>query len=173
MNNSQLIKDYTEIAIAEEGLHDDFIANELRKRGYNGEHVAEAIQLIPIAFARQFLNGMGIDFSEQYWILSPNGSIEKQGLLTENSLYSEALKLAPGFMAKPVIECIVFRSSEAHAINGAMNNGSKAENLKLAPICLFNGKPTELGISKAESEIQNFLKASSSKKHQKPWWKLW
>jgi hypothetical protein len=173
MEHAQVVELLTRICVETPGLTDEQLAQSMAAYGCAPELAAEATRFVPVAFARQFLNGMGISFSETYWKFSPDGSIQEQGSLSNHHLYSRAFELSPSLMSKSVISNVAFRSPEANAINNALNGGAKASNLRLAPLAFFLGEPTESGYAKAQEHIRAFLSAKPSAPSSKPWWKVW
>ena len=175
MNPEQAVQLYVQSCVELEGKPDEVIVEAMERRGCPVVLAIDAARYAPIAFARQFLDGMGITFSDEYLVLSANGKIEERGALSSNHLYKEAFRVAPEIMSKQLIATVVFRSSEANAVNNAMNAGSKPENLRLAPVLMFSGQPTEEGIQQAQKLTTSFLQAKPSAKTAptKPWWRVW
>lgn len=173
MNPTQVTHLYTQICVEAPGLSDDEVAQSMIAHGCPPNSAVDATRFLPLAFGRQFLNGLGISFAEKYWLFSSEGKIDEEGLLPEHSLFKTALELAPALMSKPVVSNIVVRSSEVNAVNNAMNNGSQPSNLRLAPVAFFNGEPSKEGFNKAQEHINAFLKQSQSAEGKKPWWKVW
>lgn len=175
MNPAQTVQLYVQSCVELEGKSDEVIVESMEKQGCPAKLAIEASRHAPIAFARQFLDGMGIMFSDEYLVLSARGEIEERGKLSSHPLYAEALRVAPAIMSKQLINTVVFRSSEANAVNNAMNAGSKPENLRLAPVLMFSGQPTEEGLREAQKLTTSFLqeKPASKTAPAKPWWRLW
>ena len=173
MEHSQAVELLTRICVEAPGLSDEQLVQSMVAHGCGSELAAEATRFVPVAIARQFLGGMGISFSDTYWKFAPDGSIQEQGSLANHSLYSKALELSPSLLSKPVISNVAFRSPEANAVNNALNGGSQASNLRLAPLAFFLGEPTESGYAKAQEHIKAFLSAAPSAPSPKPWWRVW
>ena len=175
MDPAQTVQLYVQSCVELEGKPDEVIVEAMEQGGCPARLAIDATRYAPIAFARQFLDGMGIMFSDEYLVLSAKGEIEERGVLSSNPLYNEALRVAPAIMSKQLINTVVFRSSEANAVNNAMNAGSKPENLRLAPLLMFNGQPTEEGLHEAQQLTTSFLQTKPATKTvpAKPWWRLW
>ena len=153
-------------------MHDEQLFASMIAHGCPESKALEAVRFVPVAFARQFLDGLGVSFSDQYWRFSPEGEVVEQGDLESSEIYRQAKQLAPSLMSKPVISHVVFRSAEAHSVNDALNRGSKPTDLVLAPISFFSGQPTEAGSIKATEAIKVYLKRQREMP-RKPWWKPW
>jgi hypothetical protein len=177
MNIEDLVTQYTKLAIENQGCSDEELLSGLCSLGLPADQALEAVRFIPIAFARHFLDGMGITFSERYWVFSPAGKEVSSGSLTSNPIFHMASELAPKLLTKPAIEQIVFRSAEANSVNQALNSGSKSQNLQLAPVVLFTGTPTAMGLELAQSKISSFLRNELAKEPivqaKKSWWRIW
>jgi hypothetical protein len=175
MNPAQTVQLYVQSCVELEGNPDAAIVGAMEQRGCPVDLAIEATRYAPIAFARQFLDGMGIMFSDEFLVLSSKGEIEERGTLSSHPLYQEALRVAPSIMSKQLINTVIFRSSEANAVNNALNAGSKPENLRLAPVLIFNGQPTEEGLLEAQRLTTSFLQAKPTAKTNtaKQWWRLW
>ncbi|BBA32060.1 hypothetical protein sS8_0091 [Methylocaldum marinum] len=173
MEHARTVELLTKICVETPGLSDEQLVQALVAHGCEPGLAVEAVRFVPVAFARQFLNGMGISFSDTYWKFSPDGTIQEQGSLSNHILYSMAYDLSPSLMSKPVISNVAFRSPEANAVNNALNGGSQPANLKLAPLAFFLGEPTESGYAKAQERIKAYLSATPSASSTKPWWKIW
>ncbi len=163
---------YTRLCVEAQGLGDDTIVPSMVQHGCLPELALEVARLVPVAFGRQFLSGMGISFSDAYWLFSDDGDVEERRTLSSNAVYMEAVNLAPSLMSKAVVSTIVFRSSEADAVNTALNNGSKPANLRLAPVAIFYGQPTDTGLQRAQEQITASLRDWPASEGKKPWWKL-
>ncbi|MEC5387995.1 hypothetical protein VVD49_19845 [Uliginosibacterium sp. H3] len=172
MNSQQAVELFVRIAVEAPGLSDEQMFDSLVAHGCPEPLALQSIRFIPIAFARQFLHGMGVSFHDEYWYFAPDGSTKEQSALTSVPVFASAQELSRSPMSKEVVSHVVFRSSEAHAVNNALNAGSKPGDLKLAPVAIFVGQPTEAGAAKAQATIQGYL--SKPKEDVKsPWWKLW
>jgi len=115
----------------------------------------QAIRFIPLAFARNVLDGMGVTLSDTY--LRIVGGSQEERPLRDELFYREALELAPHMAAQfgaDTFNAVVFLSSEFQAIHSALNAGASPENLVGSPpVITWPEEPPE--------------------QVKKPWWKVW
>src|SRR5512137_3000314 len=98
---------------------DDLLFNQLVANGCDQQSARHAVQLIPIAFGRRFLSGMGITFSDLFWEFGPTGELENEQSLSRNPLFKAASDLAQTLWTKSAVQAIALRSAEVHAVNNA------------------------------------------------------
>jgi hypothetical protein len=161
MDSAHIVICYAQIVAHPElqAVVNEALAHPLEHLGATSAEAADAIQLIPIAFARHFMADMGITFSDRYWIFGVDGDLIKQGLLMSDPIYEAAVALAPKLLSKEVVEGVICRSAEFNVINESLNAGSRPEDLRLAPVARFRGNPTEAGIKLVQSKINAYLKS--------------
>tara|TARA_B100001559_G_scaffold315717_1_gene318054 strand:- start:12 stop:509 length:498 start_codon:yes stop_codon:yes gene_type:complete len=161
------LSDY--FSLAESGLSDDEIFQKLATDENQGD-ISKMLQFAPILVARTLFGDLGVTFQDDYYILDKNGSLVETGNIQDNSQFFNELRSFQftGAQAK----AIAFRSSEAHALNNALNAGSSPSDLVMAPPVVFLEQPTELGMQKAQQTIQEIL-SNKSTSPKKAWWKFW
>jgi hypothetical protein len=118
-----------------------------------------AFKFTQIAWGRIHLAGMNIRFSPDYACLDAEGNIVESGLLTNESSFIFANKLAKKYVGTPTFERLALTSADVNAVNNALNGGSKPENLAMAPAYLFNETPTEDGLRRAQQSLTEFVKS--------------
>jgi hypothetical protein len=114
----------------------------------------QAIRFVPLAFARDALDGMGVTLSDTY--LRITGDSQEERPLQDEPFYREALALAPYMAAQfgfDAFEAVTYLSSEFQAINSALNAGASAENLVASPPAITWPTPPEAA--------------------KRAWWKVW
>jgi hypothetical protein len=111
------------------------------------------LEFMPLAFARVFLDGLGIEFGEYYirFDSKTNRKISKK--LVDEPVYRESFAFASSLLAEQKagdeLISIVSRSSEFVAMNKAMNDGSRPEDLISSPPVLLWDEETENQIDAA------------------------
>lgn len=95
------------------------------------------IEFMPLAFARALLEGMGIAFEEYYVRHDPQTNRNQHTKLADETVYRESFEAASSIMAQKLagdaFMAVALRSSELAAVNDALNNGSKPEDLVMSP----------------------------------------
>lgn len=175
MNNQQIVIEYTRLASKTKGVSDDAIYQSLCDKGFSAEISIQAVQIIPVAFGRHLLDGMGITFSEKFWVVDRMGKILQSGSFSENPIFVAALSLAPGLLNAAVSEDVVWRSAEVNCVNTALNAGSDPKNLALAPVAIFRGEPGAIGLRHVQETMSaHILELYKSKRpDSKTWWRFW
>ena len=117
---------------------------------------------MPLAFARAFVDDLGIEFRENYIRFDPQTNRRVSKKLMDEAVYREAFSYAFSLLAEKQtgdeFTAVVFRSSEFVAMNKAMNDGSRPEDLVSSPpVLLWDEKTDEQG----------------KPAHSKPKWKFW
>lgn len=129
----------------------------LLRAGLSKEQAHDAIRFIPLAFGREVLTGVGVEFSDTYVRLV--GSQQDERALNDEPFFREALALAPVVAAEAgfdVFNAIAMQSSEFQALNSALNAGAQVENLVASPPVVMCDSV-----------------AAAPAKQEKPWWKVW
>jgi hypothetical protein len=142
---------------------DDVVEQALKSAGIPSQTAVRLVEFMPLAFGRVFMDGMGITFEENYIRLNRKTKQEKRGKLADEKFYTESLSFARQIVGQQTyskaFQAVALRSAEVNAVNNALNNGSKPENLVLSsPVFLW------------EEENQNDV---SESKQSKSWWRFW
>lgn len=120
------------------------------------------LEFMPLAFARAFVDGLGIEFGEYYIRFDPKTRKKVSKRLVDEPVYRESLSFAFSLIAEKKagdeFTAVVFRSSEFVAMNKAMNEGSRPEELVSSPPVLL-----------WDAEADERAKREASK----PKWKFW
>ncbi len=106
------------------------------------------LEFMPLAFSRAFVDGLGIEFGEYYIRFDPKTNKKVSKRLADEPVYTESFSFASslisGKKAGDEFTSIVFRSSEFIAMNKAMNDGSRPEELVSSPpVLLWDEKSVE------------------------------
>jgi hypothetical protein len=115
-------------------------------------------KLAQVAWGRAFLDGLGIDFSDDYLCLNGNGDLIESGLLSKEPFFIAATGLAKQYAISPTMQEIALCSAEVHAVNDALNAGSDSNDLATGPTCMFIEAPTDEGMEKARQTIMEYMK---------------
>ena len=125
------------------------------------------LEFMPLAFGRAFMNGLGVNFSNEYvrYISEDNKAIIKQrGKLINEPVFAESLKIANNLISKRIagedFQAIAFTSAEFNVVNEMMNKGSQPENIVL----------TEPYLQWREELSSEDLTESNQ---NKSWWQFW
>jgi hypothetical protein len=121
------------------------------------------LEFMPLAFARAFVDGLGIEFGEYYIRFDSKTNRKVSKKLMDEPVYRESLNVATSLMAEQragdEFISVVTRSSEFVAMNKAMNDGSHPEDLVSSPPILL-----------WDEESDNHTDAAGQ---AKPRWKFW
>jgi len=133
-----------------------------------------AFKFTQIAWGRALLDGIGVQFSPEYFCFNASGEVTESGRLEEEPYYFAALALVPQNIKSAGFQRLALMSADVHAVNQLLNKGSDPKNIITTPAYLFLEAPTEVGIKKAEQVIAEYM-ASLKKVRpvQKPWWRFW
>jgi hypothetical protein len=138
------------------------LGEALKEAGIPASVSNRLLEFMPLAFARAFVDGLGIEFGEYYIRFDPKTNKKVSKRLADEPVFTEsfsyASSLIAGKQAGDEFTAVVFRSSEFVAMNKAMNDGSRPEDLVSSPpVLLWDGETDEQA------------KPASSK----PKWKFW
>ena len=141
---------------------------------------AEVVAFMPIAFARELLNGMGIDFSADYATYSPEGGTRVAGKLAEHPVYAAAAALAAGMVERQeggdAVVAVGIWSSEFSAVNQALNAGSQPSDLVTGPpVVILDGAPSASDTAESVPPAAPASPSPSAEPapRERPWWKPW
>ena len=138
------------------------LGEALKAAGIPANVADRLLEFMPLAFARAFLDGLGIEFRENYIRLDSKTRKKVSKRLADEPVFTESFAFASSLIAEKQASdeftAVVFRSSEFDAINKAMNAGSRPEELVSSPPILL-----------WDEEADEQEKRESSK----PKWQFW
>jgi hypothetical protein len=154
----------------------------MARAGIPAPLAAEVVAFMPIAFGRELLHGMGIDFSPDYATYSPEGGTRVAGKLAEQPVFAAAAALAAGMVERQeggdAFVAVGTWSSEFSAVNQALNAGSQLSDLVAGPPVVILGGASPA--STADAPAPPAAPASPSPPpspevagEKRPWWKVW
>jgi len=155
------------------------VYQKLAAQGISARNADCTYKFTQIAWGRTVLHGMGITFSDDYFWLDADGKVVESGEVEQNPYFIAAMKVAANYSGnRRGITRMAASASEFHVVNDMLNNGSKPEDLKLAPCCMFTTAPTQAGLKRAQDFINSLLRSSGNSEPdrvitKKPWWKFW
>ncbi|MDP6543133.1 MAG: hypothetical protein QGH60_04025 [Phycisphaerae bacterium] len=126
-----------------------------------------------IAWSREFFDGMGIRFSEEYYCFDANGLVIESGLLDNEPHFKFAATIARQHKGSSAFEQLILNSSEFDSVNQALNAGSNPKDLVMIPSILFMESPSEAGIENVQDFIAQHLESLRANATKKPKWKFW
>jgi len=131
------VKEYIDILNANPKLTDQQILMKMGARKISNSVAWEVIGLFPIIAGRKFMDGMGIQFSDTYTVLSNNGKTTNSGTLDSHPLFVE-INNQISLLKKPeAFQSVALRGAELHAVNNALNNGSNPRDLVTSTVTLL------------------------------------
>lgn len=132
----------------------------LARAGIPRRTASEVSAFMPVAFGRELMDGMGVDFSPEY----ASGSAEEVrvvGLLASHPVYAAAAALAARMVENRQggadFVSVALWSSEFTAVNDALNAGSNPADLVAGPPVIVDDGPS----------------AGPPPETQRPWWRPW
>ena len=147
-----------DLVTADHEISEDEIYRQLADAGMSDAMADRSYKFTQIAWGRVFLDGMGIDFSDDYLWLNADGTLAESGRLSEEPFYTAAMRLANQYALTPAFARLAMTSADVHAINDALNAGSDPKDLVTGPTCLFIDAPTDEGMEKARRTLMEYLK---------------
>jgi hypothetical protein len=126
------------------------LGEALKEAGIPASLSNRLLEFMPLAFARAFVDGLGIEFGEYYIRFDPKTDKKVSKRLTDEPVFTESFSYASSLIAGKQegneFTAVVFRSSEFVAMNKAMNDGSRPEDLVSSPpVMLWDGESDEQG----------------------------
>jgi len=139
----------------------DALHDALSRAGVADRMADDVAALMPIAFGRELMDGMGVEFSPEYAAPGSDGEVRIAGSLAEHPVYAAAAALAAGMVAnrqggEDFVSVAVW-SAEFAAVNEALNAGSNPADLVSAPPVIVCHGPA----------------AGQPDTAKRPWWKPW
>jgi hypothetical protein len=128
------------IELLAEARHDDAAASSLlaETARISGASASTLIMFVPIAFARVWLAGSPLQLPTTYLRCNKSGEPLKREFFEANPVFHEAYgqgqQLLNAGYSKDKLLAIVARSPEFRAINVALHDGARIENLELAEL---------------------------------------
>lgn len=139
-----------------------------------------AYKFTQIAWGRVFLDGLGINFAPDYLCFNAAGEVIETGQLVEQPFFMAAMAAARRRPQPVGLPRFAQMSADVNAVNSALNNGSKPEDLVTGPSTLFMEAPTPAGLDRARRLLSERTSAASPSSGsdmreptKKPWWRLW
>jgi hypothetical protein len=153
MDNSDTVTRTIDVLVQNPDAGFDALREILQREGLSPTETTRALEFIPLAFGRNFLGGMGVQFPDTYRRVDASGREVVRKKLVFEPLFMDAAMRAPLVLMKQgqdAYMAVVLRSSEVQAVNEALNAGSDPKDLVAAePVMLADETPA------------------------KPWWKFW
>jgi hypothetical protein len=152
----------TAFELFKRGNSDADIFHQLLAAGCARSLAGRLLCFIPLSCGRMVLADLGIEFPEKYVCFQADGALGPARSLGSDRdwVAIDSFLTARKATETPAISIIGMRSAEFDAINKALLNGSKPENLVLsAPVFTFE-------------DSENVTSASTTTK-AKPWWAFW
>lgn len=122
----------------------DGLLRALRSVGFSDVAAAELVEFMPLAFGRVLLEDVGVQLPEHY-IRMDKGGIRH--LLADEPVYCEAVAAAREALQsdEAAFVAVAARSSELRAVNRALHEGSKLDDVFLSPPAIGPlGKPRDI-----------------------------
>jgi len=126
----------------------------LIRAGLSRKQAHDAQRFIPLAFAREIMNGTGILLPDTY--VRVESSNQEERALNDEPFFAEATRLAPSIasaLGTDAFTAVAVQSSELQAFNQALHAGSQPEDLIVGPPFV-------------QCEV-------IEEKPERPWWKFW
>lgn len=164
MTPQEAVAQLASILAARPKFTQDEIYDAMDEAGIPAPLADRAFKFTQIAWGRVFLDGLGVQFDPDYLCFDRDGEVIESGKLEENTYYAAALVLARRQPPVAGFTYLALMSSECNAVNSALNAGSQAKNLRMAPSALFIAMPTEQGMAKAREILKKLLTRRSEER---------
>lgn len=154
---------------------EDDVYAALEAAGVPAAEADRAYKFGQLACGRQFLDGLGVTFSNDYVCFNSNGSVVETGKVNEEKYFVAAMQYATADkIGAQSFSHFALMSADVHAVNNALNSGSNPKDLITAPGFLFLESPTEAGWANAQRIMARYVaKMRAVTPSRKPWWKFW
>ena len=156
MNNSDIVTRTIAVLVQNPDAGFDALREALQREGLSPAETERALEFIPLAFGRNFLGGMGMQFPDTYRRVDARGREVLRKKLVFEPLFMDASMRAPLVLmqqGQDAYTAVVLRSSEVRAVNQALHAGSDPKDLVAAePVLMADESPANPA---------------------KPWWKIW
>jgi hypothetical protein len=134
------------------------LGEALQEAGIPASLSNRLLEFMPLAFARAFVDGLGIEFGEYYIRFDPKTNKKVSKRLADEPVFTESFSYASSLIAGKQsgdeFTAVVFRSSEFVAMNKAMNDGSRPEDLVSSPPVLLWNEETDEQAKQASSKAK-------------------
>jgi hypothetical protein len=122
--------------------------------------------LLPIAFGRQLLERIGVKVPTACTVV--DGASRTSVDLQSSAIFRQASALAlwalnEGTITRDEFIAIAARDASFNAVNQALHNGSKPQDLWVAPLAILWSEPEPLCPPAAAEPVPR----------GKPWWRVW
>ncbi|HET7229677.1 MAG TPA: hypothetical protein VFJ16_06735 [Longimicrobium sp.] len=142
------------------------LSGGLARAGLPGEMAGDVAALMPIAFGRELLDGMQIEFSPEYAVHTPGGEVRIAGQLADHPVFAAAAALASRMVERQEggedFVAVATWSAEFAAVNQALNAGSDVSDLVAGPPVITQASPAAAPVT-----------PSAPAAERRPWWKVW
>jgi len=160
---------------------EDEVYSALADAGVPGALADRAYKFTQIAWGRSLLAGLGVQFPPEYVCFDASGKVIESGLLADEPCFAAASRLAERYADAPGFKRLALMSADVHAVNEALNKGSKPSDLVATPAFLFLEAPTTAGMANARRVIDQHIAAGPGPAAPatpkpvpaKPWWRFW
>lgn len=146
----------------------DDLASTITGAGVTDALTDDIIALVPIAFGRALMDGMGIEFSPEYSVADSAGNVRPAGRLVDHPVYAAASARAKQMLRVPqgreAVLAAALWSSELAAVNEALHAGSNPSDLVTGPPVLMLSESQEATAPPGKTT------APAAKR---PWWRFW
>jgi hypothetical protein len=170
-----------EIIAARNEFTEDDVYTAMAAAGIPDANADRAYKFTQTAWARGFLTGLGIRFSNDYLCFNGAGEVIESGELPDQPYFAAAAQILPRYAKTPGFQRLALMSAEVNAVNDLLNAGSKPEDVVMSPAAFFMEAPTPTGMTRAQQLLS--VRASGGRRTvadqpgaasvKKPWWKFW
>ncbi len=181
------ITDYVRVLQEDESLDPASVSSLLEEMGHEAELVYWLDQFVPTAFCRVLLSEIANAFPDTYYLAQQGGRLSEAMFLMRHPVFARAQVMGWHFCSTPALqkafERAAFSSSEFNALNNALNEGSKLEDLvsypSLIPDIGINQEDYDAASEACFSLLQKEINPESEPQIdkepliEKPWWKFW
>ena len=156
MNTKTALERALPILVEHAGIDLDILRLYLIRAGLSRLQTTDVVEFVPLAFGRALMDGMGVQFDDEYVRVDDAGKERLRKKLADEPMFAAALAAAPEVMrdsGQDAFAAIAMQSSELQAVNQALNAGVSADGLIASvPVMVWSDEPPAPA---------------------KPWWKFW
>ena len=150
----QLVADF--IAANAQFVEEDVYA-VMTSAGVIGDNAYLAYMFTQAAWGRVLLADLGIAFSDDFYCINANGDVIESGALSNEPHFVAASRIGARLRYNEGFKRLAATSADFNTVNQALNDGSRPEDLRSAPLMIFMEPPTKSGLAKVDQFMHDVL----------------
>ena len=151
-----------QLIASREAFTEDEAYDAMERAGIPPGLADRAFKLLQVAWGRAFLAPMGVRFAAEYLWFDGKGNVAEEGLLADDPFFVAGEALARQYGRHPGFRQMAQMSADVSAVNQALENGSKADDLETGPAGFLLENVSAAGMKKVHEELGRRMKKEKS-----------